>query len=542
MRILVFHPLENDGTSFYRAYGPLSALQRKHNDIHLTNAKHHDISWDFLRQFDVLFMQRPASRYHFDFAELAKRYGIPVWLDWDDHYLAIPEDNPRKKLYTEYHVDQVREVAKIADAITVSTEPLSEVFSQFNENVFVIPNAHDFDLLSDNDMRVFSGTSKVILWRGSDTHQGDFDHFKEPLIELMNETTDYVWAFFGHCPKWAIDVLPSNRIRLYGYDGVVEYIRRMAEVNPRLVYIPLVDNEFNRARSNIGWIEATYAGAVTLMPNNMPTWKDLPGFYYNDAGDFKEKFLHALENASDEIQGEAAQKLLTSFRLEKVNELRRQLLGDLVTRRIRTQDKKPSEVKPFTDQEFFEYGKTHGWTQLNSDWIKGQEKTAKLLTETLGAKSVLDIGCGTGALIEVLLNQGVVAMGVDSNPYNKEFFVRRNPKFGPMFIQGNAQDFRPGEYFDAVVSIETFEHMPDEVCTQVLYNVWDKCKWFLFTSTPYHSTPDFDRQWGHINVKPTEHWIKFFEERGFKLFQRLDWPTKWAVLFISTNYTPPDRL
>lgn len=534
IRILVHHPNESDGTSFYRAYGPLNALQRDHPDKVEIITSERDIMWTLLTSVDILFMQRPASKWHADLLAMALKYGVAVWTDWDDHYLDIPDTNNRKHIYTPYNIGLIKWMAKNSHVVTVSTQRLLEEYSQYNPATRMVRNALDIKYF-DLDLSNKYERSNLILWRGSDTHNADFDEYKQEILELMDETKDYVWGFFGYWPEWAVDHLPSNRIRLFANDGVIEYIHTLISLRPKVVYVPLQDIPFNHGKSNIAWIEATYAGATVVCPDNWDEWKALPAFKYTGRENFK-KYFHAALSAGSTTVRLAKQHLMDHHTLGEANIERLEIASELTNMKIFV----PPPVKipvPFTDEEFFNYNKEHGWTQENQGWVLGQAETAKYCIEKLNAQSVIDLGCGTGALVEACMNAGIVAMGIDSNPLNGEFFDKRNPEKKDRFICEYLQNVIPSNPFDVAVCIEVLEHIPDEVNEKILA-IWSKnCHFFLFSSTPYHTTPEFDAQWGHINVKPTPHWIKFFEKNGFKFIQKLDFPCAWAMLFVSTHPT-----
>jgi hypothetical protein len=80
-----------------------------------------------------------------------------------------------------------------------------------------------------------------------------------------------------------------------------------------------------------------------------------------------------------------------------------------------------------------------------------------------------------------------------------------------------------------IVSIEVFEHLTDEQIKDYLSNI--ECQYFYFSSTPYTTTEEFDKWWGHINIKSEEEWIKLFAKFGFILDKKLTIPTEWSLLF-----------
>jgi cyclopropane fatty-acyl-phospholipid synthase-like methyltransferase len=100
-------------------------------------------------------------------------------------------------------------------------------------------------------------------------------------------------------------------------------------------------------------------------------------------------------------------------------------------------------------------------------------------------------------------------------------------------------DFKDSLY-DMITSIEVFEHIPDEKLMPFIKELPHHCEYFLFSSTPYPNTPEFDEQWGHCNLKQTDEWIRIFTEAGFELLkeetkylQKNEIPTKWTLMFKS---------
>src|SRR5262245_42577182 len=71
---------------------------------------------------------------------------------------------------------------------------------------------------------------------------------------------------------------------------------------------------------------------------------------------------------------------------------------------------------------------------------------------------VLDIGCGWGANLHRLSDRGIRAHGITlSQAQHQEILHRRLPGVGVTLT--DYLDYRPAERFDAVISIEMFEHI-----------------------------------------------------------------------------------
>jgi 2-polyprenyl-3-methyl-5-hydroxy-6-metoxy-1,4-benzoquinol methylase len=528
--IAVHHPRFMDGTSFYRAMYPLMKLEKQFPEqFHVFNISDKDLDWTVLLKADLVMIGRPNGPYHRTMIKMCKEYGIPVWVDWDDHYHNIPDYNPRGKEYTEFWQDNIRWIAQNAQVVTVSTPKLYEVFSKWNSNVYSIPNAWDDDRFSLNKAEQYP-RDKMILWRGSDTHGGDFEEYKDSYLKLFKKYDDFIWGFFGYWPQWAIDNLPADQIRLYQPTGPFEYLNMMFDIRPLMVHVPLVNNEFNHAKSNIAWMEATYVGARVLGPK-FGEFANLPINHYEGKGSFMKNFQLCVENDDPYALTESRDKIRRNFRLRDANILRKRVI-EMAIREFSPHYPSPDIDPPFSDKEFLEYNKVHGWTQTSEYWVKAQDELSNYFIETIAPRNVFEIGSGTGALLEQFINKGIVAYGCDLNKENKAFWDKRNPKKKDKFILDAAQAIKFEQNFDLVVSIEVLEHIPDDAVRQILENWLPRCKYFIMSSTPFHTSLTFDIQWGHINVKPTERWIELFKDVGYRYVKMIDRPTPWTLVFM----------
>jgi SAM-dependent methyltransferase len=180
----------------------------------------------------------------------------------------------------------------------------------------------------------------------------------------------------------------------------------------------------------------------------------------------------------------------------------------------------------FTEKQFFDYEIQNGLMPDNPDYFRLHSFTADLIIQ-YKPKRVLEIGPGMGTLLECLAKKGFYAAGIDSNRFHRDFFVKRNPQLADRYhLLDHKLDLGR---FDFVVSIEVFEHLPDALIHEYMKQL--KPRYFLFSSTPNQTTPEFDEQWGHINLKQESGWVQLFSEYGYELEKKLTLPTEWALLF-----------
>jgi hypothetical protein len=167
------------------------------------------------------------------------------------------------------------------------------------------------------------------MWRGSDTHHVDLMQFSDAIRSCMNRD-DWEWMFFGYNP-WFI---PKTR-HIPTMDPVM-YFRTIRQINPGVMYVPLVDNVFNRCKSNINWIEGTMAGAVVLIPN-FESWEwssNTDALVYQDSENLTERLSWLMNGESQllrrRIHQEAVQYIRENLLLSKVNQQRIEIIEQLI--------------------------------------------------------------------------------------------------------------------------------------------------------------------------------------------------------------------
>ena len=90
---------------------------------------------------------------------------------------------------------------------------------------------------------------------------------------------------------------------------------------------------------------------------------------------------------------------------------------------------------------------------------RAQERLVARLFELLppGASSVLDVGCGTGAIGERLAALGYDVEGLSPDPYHGELFAERLPE--RRFHLGRFQEFEPDRRYDILFLCESAQYV-----------------------------------------------------------------------------------
>lgn len=332
---------ETDATSLYRGMGPLSHLKRKHGEFDIMQVQHH--SWATMAFADAVFLQRPTTKQHRGLAELARLSNKPLWVDYDDLIFQLPDSNPSAEYFSKPDVQRnVAEMIAMAQVVTVSTRLIAEQFDPLRkkagrEPCRVIQNGLNRQMFPRHAEQGMS-RNPVVLWRGSATHDADVASQVHGIRRLVEQNPTFVFTFIGS-PGWMLkDMLRGKKNVEYGKPmDPMEYFEAIRVLRPTLMLVPLQNNPFNQAKSNIAWIEATYAGAVTLTPS-MPEWQDISCVRYHDNQSFideAQNVLNGLNRKTGELEGSAslvqasAMNELERFDLDQINQQRRSLLNEM---------------------------------------------------------------------------------------------------------------------------------------------------------------------------------------------------------------------
>lgn len=189
--------------------------------------------------------------------DLCRKRDVATVYEVDDDLLDV--DASSEKAYAFYSRSDIRANvvanAKVADLVTVSTEPLAEVMRRYNPRVVVLPNALDgglFDHARPRRDRVTVG------WAGSATHRMDFAEAAPGVRQFLRRNPQADMHFIGESYARMVsgtDQTMAGRIRHTGWSqDIAAYY---AKIDFDIGIAPLRPHVFNRSKT---WVKiAEYA-------------------------------------------------------------------------------------------------------------------------------------------------------------------------------------------------------------------------------------------------------------------------------------------
>jgi SAM-dependent methyltransferase len=129
----------------------------------------------------------------------------------------------------------------------------------------------------------------------------------------------------------------------------------------------------------------------------------------------------------------------------------------------------------------------------------------------IGARSVLDVGCGAGAWVKAYKDLGVpYCVGVDGEYVDRSVLLMDRADFHARDI---TKPFDFGRQFDVVQCLEVAEHVPPPTGPMVIENIVRHGKKVLFSAAPPGQGGE-----DHINERSYDHWRDEFLKHDFHLF------------------------
>ncbi len=146
--------------------------------------------------------------------------------------------------------------------------------------------------------------------------------------------------------------------------------------------------------------------------------------------------------------------------------------------------------------------------------FRSAQEIVPIILDFVDAKSVIDVGCGSGAFLSVFQQYGIEDIqGIDSASLDAAVLHISREK---ILRHDLRQPFSLDREFDLVTCIEVAEHLPESCAQQIVDNLIRLGSVVLFSSAIPHQGGT-----NHINEQWPEYWAKLFANRGYTVIDCL---------------------
>jgi len=237
---------------------------------------------NFYRGVNTVRIQRQATDAQFSYIkwlkELSKELNFKIIYEIDDIIFKedIPDYNKFKFAFDDPNIRKTSmEIMQMCDEITVTNKFMKEYYIEKtgNKNVTIIPNFipkfwmdrfFNFNTIRENYQKYKSKPRIVYCGSGAhfdvDNKVGQRDDFHH-IIDTIRKTVDkFTWVFVGGFPLSLRDLVQTKKIEYWTWTSLVDYPEYITKFNPTIFYAPLEDSNFNKAKSNLKFIESCAFG------------------------------------------------------------------------------------------------------------------------------------------------------------------------------------------------------------------------------------------------------------------------------------------
>ena len=242
-------------------------------------------------------IQRQATPAQLEFVkwlrQLADKNNFRLIYEIDDicFHEDIPDYNKYKTAFADPNIRKSsQEMMAMVDEISVTCPFMRDYYREKsgNQNVTIIPNFMPkfwLDRFYDasRTMESYDKNKRKprILYAGSGAHfdveqrvkfKDDFHHVNDVIRKTIDK---YTWVFLGAHPLPIRDLVQSGKVEFYPWKRLFEYGKGLFDLNVNMIVAPLQDNTFNKAKSDLKYIEACALG-LPIACQDLCTYDNAP--------------------------------------------------------------------------------------------------------------------------------------------------------------------------------------------------------------------------------------------------------------------------
>jgi hypothetical protein len=227
-------------------------------------------------------LQRQATTPQMEFVKWLKsiqpKYGFKIIYEVDDVVFRedIPDYNKFKTAFTSDEIrNNVVSIINLCDEVTVTCDFMKNLYQQRTgkKEITVIPNfpakwwiGNYFDPNRINALYDKNKKKPRLLYAGSGAHfdvenrVGQKDDFEHVIKAIIDSRHKYQWVFIGAFPLALRPYIEKGEIEFHQWQRLYDYPAKIHELGVQMMVAPLQDNSFNRAKSDLKYIEACAYG------------------------------------------------------------------------------------------------------------------------------------------------------------------------------------------------------------------------------------------------------------------------------------------
>jgi glycosyltransferase involved in cell wall biosynthesis len=183
----------------------------------------------------------------------------PILTELDDDITDVAPYNQASEFFrpgsdlTRIALSQIEN----SDGLIVSTPYLREVYSEYCPHIYVVPNSIDTPVWDKAKRKKRSGIR--IGWIGGASHAEDLKLMESVIPKVIAHNRDVRFVFISSALPESIKAIKGVEA-VEKWSPILRYPSHLASMGLDIGIAPLRDNKFNRAKSNLRWLEYSALG------------------------------------------------------------------------------------------------------------------------------------------------------------------------------------------------------------------------------------------------------------------------------------------
>lgn len=252
---------------------------------------------NYFRGVKAVRIQRQATANQLRFVqflkEVSKQHGFRIIYEIDDLVFKedIPDYNKFKPAFTDPQIrETAQQIMSLCDEITVTCNFMKEYYFEKtkHKNITIIPNYPPKYWMGHfyNEKRISDNYDEFdkrprIIYAGSGAHfdvenrvnqNDDFAHVCKAIIDTRHK---YRWIFLGAFPLPLRPYIANGDLEFHQWQHLYNYPEKLYNLKANMFVAPLQNNTFNKAKSDLKYIEACCYG-LPIACQNLVTYENAP--------------------------------------------------------------------------------------------------------------------------------------------------------------------------------------------------------------------------------------------------------------------------
>ena len=253
----------------------------------------------FIADSDLIYIVRIMdTTYLKNIFDHAVKFNIPVLYETDDLILF-----DRRKEEKIENFNEVSHYMKLAHGIITSTSYLADELKKYNSRVFAFQNLIDPSIWNLDNKKNIRDDSRINICCIGTGIMSENLQFIVPAIErcLKIYDCDVIFHLWGNEKYIEKRIRKLKNVRIIGKRlPYMKYAKALQTSNFDIAVVPLADSHFNRAKSNIKYLEYGISKIPALFSRVTP-YGQLPDgisciLAENDFYDWQSKIIRLIEN------------------------------------------------------------------------------------------------------------------------------------------------------------------------------------------------------------------------------------------------------